>query len=193
MLVNRKERGFTLIEILIVISIIVILMGFVMSGIQYAYVRAYQGVAANFVNALSTGLDNFYLDEGYYPGVKVDPDDNAFPELFEALMGEKRPKGGGRRSAPYVEAKEKDIYVEDEETGEYRAPTYEERWDKNVSKIILDPWGNPFWYRANMGRERAEWMRRPLKADIWSMGTDKLNSNIPSAFEDKSDDIGNWY
>jgi hypothetical protein len=168
-------------------------MALVVAGIQVARVKANEAVASNMVGVISSGLDNFYQDHSYYPGAQVDPDQNAFPELFEALLGEKPPKGKAGKSAPYVDVKEKDVVVEDPLDGSWREPTFDERYDPSVPKYIRDPWGNPYWYRVNKSKPRAPWMKRPEKCDIWSMGNDKTNSTIPGAepLEDE-DDLGNW-
>lgn len=190
-----RVQGFTLIEILIVVSIIAILMSLIVAGIQVARKKASETIAQNFVNALAQGLDHFYQDEGHFPGAEYADDENALPALYEALLGEKKPKGKGGRSAPYVDVKKENVRVFDQNQNEYRLPTFDEEGDPEVPKFITDPWGEPFWYRVNKGKERAEFRHNMHKTDIWSTGADRKNHNLPDkpeGAEEKPDDLGNW-
>ncbi|MBI4583643.1 MAG: prepilin-type N-terminal cleavage/methylation domain-containing protein [Planctomycetes bacterium] len=190
------RRGFTLVEILIVISIIAILMTMIAGGVIYAKRRAEENTAQTQVNNFSAALDSFYSDEGYYPGSEVkDLEINALPRLFDALYSPPKSKGGkGGRSSPYVEIKEKDILVKDPDMGEeaYRMATLEEINDPDVDKYVKDPWGMPLWYRENKSKKKegtVHIMHRPNKADLWSTGRDKINQTLDG---DNGDDIGNW-
>ncbi len=62
------------------------------------------------------------------------------------------------------------------------APTGEEnKWrGPYVDKIPIDPWGNPFQYRAPGVHQTATF-------DIWSRGADNADGG-----EGKNADIGNW-
>ena len=192
--------GFTLVEILIVISIIAILMSMVVGALSIARSKANEASARTMVQNLSSALDKFYEDESYYPGSKVDPDINAFPQLFEALLGERKSKGGkGGRSAPYLEVKEDQIVVIEDDTNPdnivYRKASPDERWDPDVEKFIRGPFGDVIWYRVNKNRERENYMHRPRKFDLWDLGPDRKNHTIPGSEpegEEENDDIGNW-
>jgi prepilin-type N-terminal cleavage/methylation domain-containing protein len=197
---RKRETGFTLIEILIVISIVAILMSMVAGGVLLARKQATKTIAQNQIEQIGAALDRFNEDEGYFPGAEFkDPEDNAFPAVFEALMGEAKPKGKGGRSAPYLDKiKEDDIRVMDVDApGGHRAANSDERWDPDVKKYIQDPFGQLIWYRLNKGRKRESWMHNPLKFDLWSTGPDKENQTLlgeePEEGEEKKpDDIGNW-
>lgn len=194
---KSNSRGFTLVEVLIVVSIIAVLMSLILGGLSMARDRANQVQAANIVMNLSSALDKFYEDEGYYPGAKLEPDENGMPELYEALLGTPKSEGGkAGRSAPYLEIKEDQIVIlEDEESGIYAKATFDDREDPNVPKYILDPYGSPIWYRVNKGRPREAYMHRVRKFDIWSLGVNRENETIPGTEdipEEERDDIGNW-
>ena len=98
---GEPQNGFTLIEILIVISIIALLSSLVMAGIQIARKNAHRAVARIQVKALDQALGNYLQDEGSLPGAGAGSDaegGNEFPALYAALWGSRRPDGPGGRS-----------------------------------------------------------------------------------------------
>ena len=185
------HAGFTLIEILIVISIIALLASMIMVAITQARKTSQVGLCKQEVNGLSQALEHFVQDEAEYPGMteKADPERNDFPLLYEALFGERRPRGKGGRNAPYADFKEKQIAVYDADTDTYRKPTRKEFRDPDVKKYVLDPWNNPYIYRCNRSSPRSEpWMHKD--ADVYSLGPNEEDdtANLLEA----GDDIGNW-
>ena len=112
---RKKAKGFTLIEILITISIIAILASLILGGVTIARKKAYTTLAANTVNSLYSNLKRYVQDTGKYPGAEYPDGENAFPALFEALFDERPPKGKGGPSAPYLELREKEVGVWDED------------------------------------------------------------------------------
>jgi len=187
----RKRGGFTLIEILIVISIIALLSSFVLVAITRGKQGAAEAMATQMVAQLTSALERYVQDEGEYPamGEKADPDRNDFPQLYDALLGDPKPHGKGGRSAPYLQIKEDQIAVYDEDLDQYRTAEKDERLSDKTKKYILDPWGQPYVYRCNKGKKRESWMHR-ADADIYSIGPNEQDDTAMES--EKSDDIGNW-
>ena len=190
---QRREHGFTLIEVLIVVSIIAVLASMITTGLIYARSRAASAKTQSQIGQISNALKRFYSDEGFYPGSNVDPDDNAFPTVFDALLGERRPRGPGGRNAPYLDGvKEADLVTYDEDTETYRAITPDERYDKEVKKYLIDGYAMPFFYRENRTKDPddVEGMHNRYTFDLWSNGVNTVNDTLDG--NEENDDIGNW-
>jgi prepilin-type N-terminal cleavage/methylation domain-containing protein len=86
--VRSEQGGFTLIEILIVISIIALLSSFVLVAVSRGRESAHAAMAKMTVGSLNQGLENYLQDETILPGTeltKVDCYRNDFPLLYNAL------------------------------------------------------------------------------------------------------------
>ena len=147
---GASRTGFTLIEILIVISIIALLSSFVLVAVTRGKQGASEAIATTQVGSLSSNLERYVEEEGEYPGMtlKADPERNDFPLLFNALFGERRPRGPGGRSAPYGAYKEDQVIVYDSDTETYRKAKRNEINNPKVEKFLEDPWGHPYVYRG---------------------------------------------
>lgn len=189
---GRRQAGFTLVEILIVISIIAVLAGMVLVGVQHARQGANTAMAKTTISSMATALDRYVQDEGEYPGMELeaDGDRNDFSLLYTALFGTPRPKGGGGRNAPYSTVPEDNIWIYDDAIGQYRAAERRERLDDDIEKFLMDPWGEPYVYRANKGKDRAEYefMHNP-DFDLYSVGPDGIDQTQEG---EDGDDLGNW-
>ena len=67
---RRDRRGFTLIEILIVISIIALLSSLVLVAINRARSGTNEAIAKQLVSSLSNALELYIQDESEYPDAK---------------------------------------------------------------------------------------------------------------------------
>ena len=142
-----------------------------------------EGMATTEISTLGQALATYVVDELEYPGMGLapDPERNDFPLLFEALFAERSPRGKGGRNAPYAEFKEDKIAVEVPGSDGYRKATREEIRDPAVKKYLLDPWGNPYVYRAGKARSDAK---------IYSFGPNEEDDTVN--FVEDGDDLGNW-
>ena len=181
-----RRRAFTLIEILVVISIISLLASLTLVVVRKAIKDGYIAAARMTVAGLDLALSNYRDDEGDLPaGETATPlDENRFPALYRAICGARRPIGPGGRSAPYFRPTEKDLLVSSEESGDLREAHRGEVLDDGVDKYLRDPFGEPYVYRV-----RDVGPGRPRRADIYSTGPDCADGH---AYGKDGDDIGNW-
>ena len=63
----RHPKGFTLVELLVVMAIIGILVAIAVPQLQQAPIRAKEAALREDLFTLRTCLDQFYADKGHYP------------------------------------------------------------------------------------------------------------------------------
>ncbi len=205
---EQAERGFTLIEVLIVVSIIAILATMTFAGVQIAQRQARNAQAKSEVSMFSQSIDMYYTDEKTYPGrgqKQINSDSNQFPDLYLALLDMAKPEGRGGRNAPYIKLERERIVVEDDEWDE-DTDDVENRWvqarrsqvaDSKVKKYYLDPFRtfSVYVYRCNKGRKPKGWMLNPRSYDFYSIGPDQEDDTVlgddEEDEENENDDVSN--
>ena len=71
--INRKNKGFTLIELMVVISIMALLSSVILSSVTKARDKAQNSATVQGINQYLSVLDRYFLDKGYYPNPFSNP------------------------------------------------------------------------------------------------------------------------
>lgn len=99
----RRRAGFTLLEILLVVTILAVIGGLVVTNIFSAQDKAFQNLAKNQISALEQHLDNYRLNVGSYPNslddLHVQPGNLADPTRWVQVL--KKPVGPDPWNHPY--------------------------------------------------------------------------------------------
>jgi general secretion pathway protein G len=64
---RKKQQGFTLIELMIVVSIVGILAAIAAPNYQWGIIRAKEAVLREDLYTMRSTIDQFYADQGKYP------------------------------------------------------------------------------------------------------------------------------
>jgi len=88
---RARERGFTLLELLVVLAILGLLIGLVAPAVMRQFGTAKEKIAAQSVERLATVLDMYKLDVGSYPTTD---------QGLQALITQ--PQGVDHWSGPYL-------------------------------------------------------------------------------------------
>ena len=177
---HRPRRGFTLIEMLATITIIVILAGLVVAGMDFVKEKQRRATAEMQIKLLANACEEFKLDHGFYPGISdSSPADgkNMSNELFRDLYWDSNRDGSG----PLNDLTQK-IYI-----AELDPDHNKQGWTdgKGQAARILDPWGNEYRYRKGSSAQSPDF-------DLWSVGKD--GKSFPDNPKDKAnrDDVRNF-
>lgn len=164
---GARRRAFTLIEILVVISIIAILAALILGTTGYVQEKAGTSRAEAEIQALTAALESYKVDNGTYP--EGDGSDTSTRVLIDEL---------NRNRAKDNEK----IYFEFPAKMLSRSggsgTSYEQRLER--ASYLVDPFGNPYRYEFPGDPERSG----EAFFDLWSQG--KKNSSDTNLW------IKNW-
>lgn len=200
-----SESGFSLIELLVVISIITLLIGFLATGIQGVKRHATNLRQKSNFHAIEVGLELFEKDYDEYPPSRVLPDATTTTEplvcgaqhLAEALVGRDM-RGFDPESNWYAPEEDETIYANEDDkdsTAEEEAASRTRRWKlfielKKMGAFVMhdlygDTYSKPV-YSTN-DYTKIESFRAPVITDIFRQK--KITRPVPP-YEGGSEWVG---
>ena len=195
---QRRNSAFTLIEMLMVISIICILMALLVPVLTNVQQRARVRAGRALVDGIQTALQRYYIDFDEYPPSNTAGLTGAVDvsSLYVYLCG---PNGRGIDTVQGGITRHHDAYM---------SPPAEYVKRNSGETFIVDPWGTPIVYQnckfhTDNGGNPAK-CHNPKSFDLYSCGPDKILSPNQHDFTDSNsngmidedaeggDDITNW-
>ncbi len=144
---SRVTRGFTLLELLTVMAIIVALAAMILAGVGYAQRRSAAERARAEIAALSVGIESYKIDHGDYPRT---PSDSSGNKAGTDMVIPIDPATGGFGTAVTSYASSSGIFLLAQLEGGTASPRYfEPKLDMlstGADRYLLDPFGNPYGY-----------------------------------------------
>ena len=180
---SSRRGGFTLVELLAVVTIIIILAGVVIGGMGLVKDRQNASTAKIQLALLASALEQYKLDNGSYPmGDEGSESDSNI--LFRALYwGDSENNEEGGAGAGHK------IYLNELDPDNNKQGWLE---GSGADTKIVDPWGNEYHYRPGTlpnGKPNLDAWNPDF--DLWSSGKDGKTSKIDEKHEDNQDDIKN--
>lgn len=171
----HHNHGFTLVEVMVVIMIIMILAGLTIGGLQFVNAKRDNNKAEIQINLLSRGIEEYKLDNGDYPGDENAGNSDGSTQtnmLFKALYYDGLIAGDDGTASIYLA----DLDPENDS----------QKWieGSGASSKIIDPWKAEFRYRRGSDALNPDY-------DLWSMGKDGVTAGNGTDGKDK-DDIANF-
>jgi prepilin-type N-terminal cleavage/methylation domain-containing protein len=154
----KSSAGFTLMELLTVMTITVVLAGLVISGASYAQKRSSMERAKAEIQAISTALESYKIDNGDYPRstntdslnpqTSFDPTSSAYRtaalELYVALSGDSN-KDGQAGDIDTVTSEKTKAYFEFRPNMLFPKPVVGS-YTANSVQYLADPFKNAYGY-----------------------------------------------
>lgn len=177
---SLRRKGFTLLELLFVMAIIVGLAAFMANAVGPAKKRIARSNTEGLIKMLETGLEQYHATYGSYP-INPDPDKGS-QILYHALFGDYDCNG----KADWLEdtsGKSDDVktFVKDLQPPRVNSNGESEGGKGYVKKIddhwqVVDAWGEPIYYVNYKPKTNSEVPngggKHNAKYDLWSLGND---------------------
>ncbi|MEZ6183861.1 MAG: prepilin-type N-terminal cleavage/methylation domain-containing protein [Planctomycetota bacterium] len=146
----RSSRGFTLVELLVVIGVIAILVGIAVPALSGVRTNAQRANTKNLITELSLAIENYQLDFGDYPpstpkraGIRGNGENDGIETLLRCLTTQ-------AKNGPYYEAKDERLGNTDVDFLARGNPTQSTIAALELFELV-DDWGNPlvYWHNAD--------------------------------------------
>ena len=167
---TRRYNGFTIIELIVVVGVIIILTGLILSTVGYARKKGALARAETEIAAMSAACESYKADNGVYPSNSdtqtLDPTNEFDPTLSP-------PNDYTRASLLLYEQLSGDVSANRQPTGKsYMAfkPNMLLPAPPSTANVIAiaDPFGNSYGYSTKMATTRSGGYNPTF--DLWSTG-----------------------
>jgi prepilin-type N-terminal cleavage/methylation domain-containing protein len=206
---RSAPRGFTLVEMITVVAVIIVLAGLVISVSGWVNQKANRTKALGDIKAMATACDAYKNDNGQYPKTeetdKLDPRLDASPtaskylaaniDLYSALTGDFEPK------------EEPDGKPEKDNKIYYTFNRSQLSFTKDASgapatiRYISDPWGSAYGYSTAANEMESEYrkdvrknptLKRPAELEGFNPTFDLWSTAGATTMAQKSKWVRNW-
>jgi prepilin-type N-terminal cleavage/methylation domain-containing protein len=177
---RRSRDGFTLIELVVVMAIIIVLAGLILGTANYVQKKGYRSRAEAEIAALSAALENYKADNGVYPS---DSDTNGFDVATTTKSDYDKPS---LKLYEYLSGDTNDDRSPDGKAYFPFKPNQVSPVDQTQKVTALrDPFGNPYGYSTKKASNSASTTGHNPTFDLWSIGDGAVGT-------DESKWIKNW-
>ncbi|HEY8960736.1 MAG TPA: type II secretion system protein [Luteolibacter sp.] len=200
---TRRQRGFTLVELLVVITIIIVLAAAGFAGAMKAMTKAKSLKAHTALTAVEQAVNQFYNEYGRLPAMTNATADAQYEtaledgkKLLEPLLGKEDMTSGGSqvqnpKQLSFLTVQEGKI----KGMGGVDGLVYETGSNAKV-RGLYDPWGHP--YKLMLDNDYDEELAiktgtttknlHGRRVAVWSLGPDGKSDDLKTA----ADDVKNW-
>ena len=178
----KGNRGFTLMELMVVISLIAILAGMVLAAMPAVMNQVKRKQVKLALGELKAGLSSYKLDNGMFPINETDEFEGAFV-LYKYLSGDFDEDG---ELDPLSD--DTKIYVEGIDYNTAKNQAQQRVGTVGNRYALVDPFGSPIRYLCEPPGKKNKRTKNPTY-DLWSLGGGEPDS---TATEDISKWITNW-
>lgn len=175
------RAGFSLMEMLVVIAIIVLLAGITFGGFNFVKAKQARSQAEIQLKLLENALVAYHADNGEYPPNPQANGEDGTQRIYEALY----PTSENEKT--YLP----ELNPENDSQGWLQGQT------TGPNLMIYDPWGNEFRYRTNDPDNPDSIIASNPDFDLWSAGPDgETVADEGGAYDPQDprnlDDIRSW-
>jgi type II secretory pathway pseudopilin PulG len=187
--ISIKAAGFTLLEIITVIAIIMVLAAMTVGGMSYYKDKTSRSKTMVLMASIENALEQYHADTGEYPEERASNVEESTKILYRALYGDGiGPDGIAGTDDDVLEPqgfpdKDATIYMPQLDPNKKGSALNLQVKNGSVTYIIVDGWGEPMGYRC-IPEGSTELMNSPSSFDLWSAGNEGT--------ADQETPINNW-